>query len=108
MNALCKTDARKRDATNMQNDAQTEVKIHQKYMEKQKAKKHHEQLCKIEASESYMPGLTLGPGVPEEVRSFSRDSGSAFPLACNITKKTNIRQTTKNQSPRTVGDLTRT
>ena len=42
-----------------------------------------------------------GPGVPEEVRSSSGDSRSRFPLACNIIKKANIRQTTEKQSPRT-------
>ncbi len=43
-----------------------------------------------------------GPGVLEEVRSSSGDSRSRSPLASNIIKKTNTRQTTKKQ-PRTSG-----
>ena len=72
-------------------------------------KKTHEKWCKNEASKSYGPEPALGPGVPEEVRSSSRDSRSRFPLASNILQKANTQQTTKKQSPRTSScHLTRT
>ena len=70
---------------------------------KKNTKTHHEKWCKNEAPKSYAPGGAVGPGVPEEVRSSSGDSRSRFPLASNILQKTNTRQTTKKQSPRTSG-----
>ena len=46
-------------------------------------------ITKNEASRSYMPEGTVGPGVPEDVRSSSGDSRSRFLLASHQHHHTN-------------------
>ena len=101
----CRIDARNNHAKNMENDANMEPKWTSKSIKKtwkNYTKKNTINYAKLSAK-SYAPGGAVGPGVPEEVRSSSGDSRSRFPLASNILQKTNTRQTTKKQSPRTSG-----
>ena len=107
----CRIDARKSNAKNMENDANMAPKWRSKSIkkhEKQYKKTSRKMMQKLSAKKLYAR-RGLGPGVLEEVRSSSGDSRSRFPLASNILQKTNTRQTTKKQSPRTSWcQLTRT
>ena len=108
MKNQCRIDARNNHAKNMENDANMEPKWrsypsnkHETTIQKN-ITKHDAKMKRPKAIRSEGRGGANGPGVPEEVRSSSGDSRSRFPLASNIVKKTNIRQTTEKQ-PRTSG-----
>ena len=67
-----------------------EVKPHQQFMEKRNNKNITENDAKMKRPKAMGPEgpePALGLGVPEEVRSSSRDSRSRFPHASNIVKK---------------------
>ena len=86
----CKIDARKSNAKNIenvstwrQNGGLNQLKKHEKTIQKH-ITKNDAKMKRPKAIRSEGPGGVLEPGVPEEVRSYSRDSRSRFPLASNI------------------------
>ena len=101
----CKIDTRKRNAKTwkMKTKWRSKSIMNTRKMIQKNITKNDAKMKRPKAQDPKGREGALGPGVLEEVRSFSVDSRSRFPLASNIIKKTNIRQTIKKQSPRTSG-----